>query len=877
METEGKTSSIVLIVSVVAFCMTSALDCGRSAKDKQEAADQSSSRAQLLFNQQEYVKAVESIREAIVLNSELNRDSALGENYFLFARCQRMLADYESALVSFKTALEHSRLLPDNQLERKIKIAHAEFQYSLGDHEAAVSTASDVTATAKLYGNAQDTYQALRIIAKAFHKMRKYDREVRTLSEAAQIDSQAFTMQNRGELLRLLMQSQIAVGNDQKARELFKHIRMVAHTNNDSSALAYAYLDWGKYQQFVNRSDSALQSFSQALGMLSSRSDRSLHIAVLSTLGHHAYRAKRFVDARRYFSDALHIVRQVNDVVMEQLLNLMIIACDWKSHSDRSRTPFPELVERCSKLLSACQQVGFRGGEACVLFLMGKLAEARGETTEALQQYEASLQLYEKSQGSFDEDEILNDFIDLIFVGEQSGWYDAPLKLYCSMNKTREVFTLVERKNLHELASFFSPMTFQIADTALNHAMANLRRKQKALRLLIHDIHSELATGTRRTTVRIEALSKLFPLRVSELTAATNELGKMNGSFQWLTAPNQLMLSSIQSTLPATSTMLEFVPLANELCILIVQGDTAFLSKVSIPQQRLLSLIREYNRLISDPRLDGTPQQFDRAISLQRISELSSVLSNIIIHPLVSRLNNVSTLYVVLPAEFEWFPLHTLRAKGKPLIESVTISYLPSAAALLFSSKQEKFVQEVVGFGHQGTSNWDVEYELKDIRGFYTEAKLLFGTSASLDQLAKSNYDLLHIAAEFTLDARRANNSVMQLSDGKTPFGLREATLKELLTVSMPPSMIISNISAMPGGLWRYVPMALLASGTRTLILTMWQGERKSKKYFGEIFYTNVMTGVPSGEAYQQAIVAMATKSEFSQPHRWGLYFRYGK
>ena len=98
-----------------------------------------------------------------------------------------------------------------------------------------------------------------------------------------------------------------------------------------------------------------------------------------------------------------------------------------------------------------------------------------------------------------------------------------------------------------------------------------------------------------------------------------------------------------------------------------------------------------------------------------------------------------------------------------------------------------------------------------------------------------------------------------------------------MLAIPAPLTFVFSNVSAVPGGLFRYAPLALLANGTQTLIATMWQGERKAKKCFGEIFYTNLHLGSSAGAAYHQAILALNDKEEFSQSYRWGLYYRFGR
>jgi hypothetical protein len=232
----------------------------------------------------------------------------------------------------------------------------------------------------------------------------------------------------------------------------------------------------------------------------------------------------------------------------------------------------------------------------------------------------------------------------------------------------------------------------------------------------------------------------------------------------------------------------------------------------------------------------------------------------------------------VTPQEFGWLPFHTLRSSGSgALINKYEINYLPSSAALLFHSKPDGAVHEVVGFGHPGKTTWDVEYELKDIRSFYDKAKMYFDTTAILGHLSGLSADVLHLAAEFSVDTNIPDSSVITVSDGVTPDGVAGISLGRLLAVPTTQTLVFSNITPEAGGLSRYAPMAFLANGTHTMIATMWQGERKAKKYFGEVFYTNLLGGVSSGFAYHKAMTAMMKDEEFSKLYNWGLYYQFGR
>jgi CHAT domain-containing protein len=871
--------AFIVLASCIAFVLSVPnYGCGPSPELKLERADKLSSLAQSFFDQQKYGDVVKSLSEAIALNTDLERDSSLGENYLRLARTHRLLGEYDSAFADFKTTLDFFRKSGDNKFERSGKIALAGFYYSLHEDAAAASLASDAATEAKFFMNTSDLYQSLMIVAEANHRLEHYDKELRTLGELALIDSTKYASRYRFDLLKLKLQSYARAGQNDMSRTIFNQWKSSAISAGDTVALARLYYTWGGVQQSLLHPDSALRSFSQALGLLNVSNDRPLQSEVILSLGNLAYSSKHFDNARLYYKDAKGSAHQSNDIVGEQFLKLLLASCDWKLGAGSVKNGGADLANQVSSIKEECHQTGFYAGEALADFLLARFAEQRNDPTAAMKLYLEAQGLYEQSAGFLSDEPDARELLDVFFDAEQSDWFDAPLQLYCSVEKADEAFTEIERKNLNDCAEFFSRLTMKTSDANLNSHIADFQWRRKALGLLESDILRELRTGKQRDLDLLQSLTALHPQRVNELDSLAKEIGTVNPNFQWLIHPKPLTLKEAQSALPANSALVEFAPLATGLSIIVITHDTVFIRRSSVNKQTILSMIQEYNRLIGDSRLYGNVPMFNEGGALNRINDLSLALYNNLIVPLLPVLNNSTNLYVVPPAEFGWLPFHTLSPEeGPPLIDRYCISNLPSAAVLLFNQQKEKFVQNVVGFGYPGRTSWDVEYELKDIRSFYEKAKMIFNTTATLDHLAGAQYDVLHVGAEFAVSTNVPNNSVIILSDGTTPDGLREVPLGDLLAVPVPPVLVFSNITPKAGGLARYVPMAFLANGTQTVVATVWQGERKAKKYFGEVFYTSLMAGVPSGQAYQQAMVALTKRDEFAQLHRWGLYYRYGK
>ncbi|HEV8539442.1 MAG TPA: CHAT domain-containing protein [Bacteroidota bacterium] len=847
--------------------------CGESESEMMRMAVAHNEQSARLYNQQSYVKALTEINQAISLNSQLKRDSALGENYLLQALCQRKLGQYDSSISAFKISVEYFRLVGDQRLERRGRVALAELLYALRRYREALSLASNTAGESKVFSDSSNVTEALLVVAKASHRMHNFSREISVLEELSAMNRQSGSEAGPGELMKMSFMASVAAGDRDGLRDTFNRWKAYAATTAGGSAMAQVHASWGRYQYTLNHLDSALHMYSQALSLINEASSRKLQTEILTALGTIAYRSGRYDDARLYFNDAQTASHQENDLLREQLLKLMVLACDWKAAKSG---PTPELVKRCAEIAASAHQVGFRLGETFAWFVKGMLDARSGDTSASKKAFIEASRLDEQNIVPDGEMYPTVEVIDAFMDGERCNWDEPLLEYTCTPSGIDEAFRLTERSNLRDFQRFFSQSAIRTGDVNLDHQIAAYETRRKSLRLLEEDIYEELSSGKYRNLERFNILNGLYAGRVQDLAADAQSLEGKN--IRWLLSSPTLSLRAIRDTLSPKTVLLEYVTLADELEIIVAMKDTAILRSKRVPEQRLLSLIAEYNRLIGDPRLHLHAPNFDEAAAIGRVHELSSVLYTILVEPIISLIGAGAEIDVVLPPEFGWLPVHTLRIAGStPLINKFPIKYLPSAAVLLFHAKEEKFVREVVGLGHPGQTNWDVEYELKDIRSFYDKARMFFDTAATLPHLGLSPYDVLNIAAEFKIDTAVPDNSAIALSDNTTSSGVREVPLGEMLSIPIPPALVFSNISPAAGGLSRYAPMLFLAGGTRTVIVTMWQGERKAKKYFGEVFYTDLMSGTPASAAYHHAMTAMTKSEEFSRIHRWGLYYQFGR
>ena len=855
------------------------LGCGgESFEKKLKDAHSLNDKAQAQYDQHEFLDALGTLQKAMSMNGELQQDSAFADNLVLLGLLHRQLGQYDSALITFRDALARAHAMSNSVVERKGKVALADFLAAMRDNADAASLASDAATSSKFSSDWGNLYSSLLIASTAYHGLGQERSELRTLEELVQLDNRGFNSRHAQLLFGKRMDAFAAEEMIDSVRAAFQQWLQYARLAGDSLSVARAHIQWGLFKQTIHQYDSSFHSLSRALDLLNVYPDPVLQRQVLCSLGNLAFRQRNFYNANRYYKDAAEMTRKEAHRSLELLIDVQLVACDLFLNNSHDKQFLADLNGRCEAIADTCTQIGFRKGRAMALFVIGELAERRNEIVVSLKLYQQALELDEQNLLPDDEPEE-RDVVNSFMEGAQTGWYDALLQSYCSVVNAGEAFRLAERKNLRDCVRFFLQLKLATSNDMINRKIAEVQWKRAALSLLEQGIVQELSGGKEQSVDRLKALQDLYPIRLNDLSESENELSTVSPTFQWLVRLNPLSLKEIQEKLPENTALVEFVPSPRGLYIIAVKKDSTVLRSVSVNRQYLFSLVEEYNTLIADSRFNGEDHSFNRGGALSRLNKLSQMLYTLLIDPIRPYLVGATKLCIVSPKEFDYLPFHTLRTYegGRPIViaRKFNISYLPSAAALLFPAPPQKVVQNVVGLGCAGTTSWDVEYELKDIRAFYEKATLLFDTAATLEGLASTQYDILHMAAEFSLDTARPCNSYAILFD--RAMSLQNISLGKLLAIPTPPAFVFSNVSFVPGGLFRYAPLALLANGTQTLIATMWQGERKAKKCFGEIFYTNLHLGGSVSAAYHQAILALNNREEFSQLYRWGLYYRFGR
>ncbi len=861
----------MLKMTAIAVILFSFWGCGKKSEQKASEAAQLLGRAQELINNQSYPEALTTLRDAARISMGIGNDTALANTYLAIGACEQQIGNYDSARLNYQFAGQYFHTIGNEHLERSARVVLADFYSLLGKDREALLLASNTATEAKLIPDQNDWYAALATVVRADHHLKQYDDEQQALLDMRQIDSVSHGNRAQDSLYRLLFRSVAAEGKPEEIHGVFQQWCSRATETKSSGGLASAWYEYGRWHQHAGRLDSAVHCYSHALDYLVGLKTVPLQVDIWSALGNIAYIERKFENARTYFANGLEMAEKFHRGASDILLRLSLLATDWKRKPHDSIDVHRRTAER---LADTCRQIGYRRAEAFSLYLAGMFAEVQNDISSALSDYR---QVWNIVRNSIDDADEEDDFSTLFLSGEGKDWIDPLLRYYGAEGNRDSLFMLAEDLNRHDLLNFMARLPVQTTNAALNNQIGDIQWKYQSIRFLDHEIPAALENGGKRSSPRLLYLAKQLTADVHDIDALVDELSGTNKNFALLFSLKTHALSEIRGALPDGAALVEFIPLEDHLQILLAKKDTANLFRSAVNRPYLLSLLRDYLQLMGELRLTTYGLRMSEPAALQRINELSSVLYSMLLAPISRELKSAQKLYIVLPERFSWLPVHTLRGDGGALGQRLNISYLPSADVLLYSEPQEHWVKYVVGLGYPGSTTWDVEYELKDIRSFFDKAPMFFDTAATLPHLRASQYDLLHLALEFFLDRSSPGNSHIVVADGRPAYGTRDVSLGEMLDVPTPEILVFSNISNIPGSLGRYAPLLFLADGTSTVITSMWQGDRRAKKAFGEGFYTNLYMGTTASESYFKSVSTMAKSEDLNHVQRWGLYYQFGK
>jgi CHAT domain-containing protein len=594
---------------------------------------------------------------------------------------------------------------------------------------------------------------------------------------------------------------------------------------------------------------------------------------MLVRVGNAYLRSRQFEQARRFYNAALASAIRVGNKLMEGTIVIQLGHCDVETSREAALKNYLGAAELFNV-------AAYPPGIAYAQLSLGAAYERSNNVTEALQAFRASIGALESVRMQAEPGDLFAD-CETAFFGARSGAaYDEIIDLLLRSGQESEGFWFAERKRSWEHLRVLGAQEPRTADTALT-ALIHDYNEARYRRIGAERQGARLLSSTFQQKELLSAVRAALEKSDARLKEKAERVVRSNRMFESFVRIAGVRPEDVRSRMAPGTAVVEYIPAKRSLYVFVITSGGVTVQQAAVDRDRLKSAAEELDGYLRLAEARGDTISKVTVLPDPRAIELLRKMYEAFVRPVEQEIRSMEKLLVVLPPDLPSVPVHALRrntTRSTPyLAEQVLVSYLPSAALAGPVTLPATTVHDVVGLGYPGMTSWDVEYELRDIRAFFKEARLFFGPQATLATLQREHGDVMHLAVEVQYNEATPWTASMILSDGKSLTSRATVLLGECTAFPASPAVIVSNLLAGQASAHTVLAPLLLANGSGLVIMNAYTPSRKAKKVFGEAFYTSLLGGANARNALRKAQGEMIRNPEFSSPLVWGTFFLWGQ
>jgi CHAT domain-containing protein len=717
-----------------------------------------------------------------------------------------------------------------------------------------------------------------------------FEQLVRNKAATPEDQALALTELSRMDLAMGNYPASISRGEDAAARLRFL---------NDAAAEGNVLTITGLAKMYSADYSGAYDNFQTALKIARAAGDVKQQITRLNNISNVLYFEGRY-------SDALDVLQEAAKLGPRQLTTANIaIIYQTLGQYDRALDTYAGLRSATDALLPQEQ--------AQLLSNMGALYRRLGDPVKALETYHAARELYRQKELKRGEISVLNNIgiaqaQDLHQPRAAIATFDAALALASGDQLLTLQLTLRRAAAQYDLGQLKEARNDYEKASALADSLHATEEKWKALGGLarlalqsgdpaaaivhLHEAVSKIESlrGAAPKGLLSEFLAdkrEVYDLLIKELARAANpdfgelfRLMEMSHSRTLQDTTKPLSLAEVRARLPVGTTLLEYWLGNDSFATLAVSRDHVTL-QFSAAQSGLRDRLRTLNKSLSNPASDGWRRD-------------ALAITPAPIHP-------AGHVIIVPDREIALVPFEVLAG-----FETQIISWLPSASLLPAAAVSRKIIpfwqNTVLALGDPapnsaaGSFNMPSSRDSRRLPAAVAEVRAIAetvggrthiytGSDATKQNLLaglRLGFPLVHLATHAFTDPEDAARSYVLLAGANNTQSYDYLFLNEIRNMNLKGVNLIS-LSACDTELGKLVEgegvsslgKALLGSGARAVLTTLWPVGDVPSAAFMEEFYEGLADGLPAATALKQAKTQFA-RGQFQHPAYWAAFVLNG-
>jgi len=870
-----------VLVAPILVCLSG---CGKEISPEQRQADSTLVKAKEAIAQGQHRTGRRLLAAALELDRELQRIPQVAEELSLFGASYAAAAHFDSAMQFYAQAIEQYKSLADRKSARSLTLEIAFLHRLMGDERKAFAIYTETSRLHQVFKDAEGVRQIQWAMIPTCRALEKKEEETQTLTELLNAYTTAGDIVAQAKVNFEIGRSKFLQHKYTDAAEGFLRSLALAEQVRDSLLAINVLLHLARTYSAEGKIPDAFQMYTEGLRRSDiTRNARALREEMLVRVGNIYLGKSQPSEAARFYRAALSSAVYLKNKIAEGYLFIQLGHCEVGNRSTRDNA-----IKNYQTALELFTSLYYPPGSAYALQSLALAAHRSGQLTEASRYFKQAAEQSEVFLKSRDQDDLYLE-CESVFFSEGSPSdgqmmptpYDGMINLLLQLGRYDEAFWYVGRRDGREMFEVMSSLDPATKSDTLNGALRSFRHRH-GLRIGAERQIARLLTHRAWEYELLDVIRESHARLAKQVDEAADRVVQLNVAFAPMVRITHLSLAEVQRVLPERTALLEHVATRRSTYTFFISGSRSSVQVSAVEREKLLSMAREYTATTRHRQMYTDSGAHQTADMERRIRELTGLLHGSLVRQVEASIPGLVKLYVVPFREHASLPLHALRreagrSSGRYLTEQCMVSYLPSPFALTLTGTQPVQTKEVAGLGHPGSTSWDVEYELRDIRAFYKEAQLYFSQQATLASLQRVRADIMHIAAEFHFNRNTPGTANLTLSDGKSFYTSTQVPWGQMFSIPGFSALVVADLSEAGNVIHPAQPMIFLMNGSNPVILNGLPAMRKAKKYFSEIFYTMLLGGGTSQMAIRQVHLEMIKNKDYTLPHVWAPFFVWGK
>jgi tetratricopeptide (TPR) repeat protein len=836
-----------------------------------------------LAQEKSFKQARPLFEESVRLFAGLNRTPQLIGALMNLARTDLELGEFRASYDAAQKAFGLMRKEGDVRGEIEATILQGEIHERMCDHAGAIDSYRSAETSATAFDDRDAAAEAGLRIATVLQMQNNLDDardEYRGVLVQAQSSNDRSRIAAALEGIGTIYRKQQRYG--EALNSYTQGLTSIRMTHNPSMT-AKLQADIGLLHAMQGNAGAALNEFRDAVNTLRrARVDKEHELVFLFRLGQVYEHGGKLFDARRYYSEALDLAHSIGDRISENYLYIFLVRCNFNLMTSEQQVQNKErLRQSYEQIARKFQECGHIAGEGYLYIELGKDFERAGDLSKAQDYFLKAVTLDQNTLAEYLQEDLHAPFLAALGITRpHEDWYHDLTALLIAMQRPQEALRVLEFFRTRQLARFFRNLEISLRYSAAKQATRDVRVLLHKAGSLEIEYAARLANTQRSSDPKeMSALRREIDAAKRDIRRASKEIIGAYPNYETLVMPEPIAVMALRKYIPQGALAIEFLPMDDRLYIFAMNRSELFVRTSPVRHDSLSQLMAEYRKLLQDPSVYSTEASAASVTLMTRFAILSTQLYDLLLRPVDDLFNQ--SLIIVENEEMDGFPFHAIERQDRKgnvsyLIELTSVDYLPALSSLRYRTAASSRNRELVALGNPTGKNWEVDYELRDIRSFFKGAAIMVGLEASWDNLKGVKADILQLSTEFSRETIEAPLGAFTVSNGLVAEQSIPISFEKLSELTAVPVMILSNYYGQGYGLSARHAQFLRLNGVSDVFFNGWLADRKATKFFSEYFYTYLSNGLAPGDAYRQALLNLMRIREISQPHSWAQFFHFG-